>query len=246
MINYNEYKYSKKEFIYNLGIGLIIISFIGYLFYQSVFIVILISPISIYYVKNKRKNLIKERKWKLNLEFRDAIMSISSALNAGYSIENSIKEALDDLKLLNGDSSYIVKEFEHMTYQLKTNKTMEEVLQEFANRSDIEDIYNFVEVFVTAKRTGGDLMKIIRTTSKTIGDKIDVKKEIKTLITAKQFETKIMNMIPLGIILYMWFFSPGFLNPLYHNVIGIAIMTIALILYYAAFILCEKIINIEV
>ncbi|WP_170164402.1 type II secretion system F family protein [Mobilisporobacter senegalensis] len=173
-------------------------------------------------------------------------MSISSSLNAGYSIENSLSEAIGDLKILYGESSYIVNEFEYMASQIRMNRTIEEVLQEFANRSQLEDIHNFAEVFITAKRTGGDMIKIIRATSKVIGDKVDVKREIKTLITAKQFETKIMNLIPLGIILYMWMFSPGFLDPLYHNLFGIIIMTAALIVYIVSFLLSKKIINIEI
>ncbi|ROR23674.1 tight adherence protein B [Mobilisporobacter senegalensis] len=219
---------------------------IGYLFYKSFLGIFLLSPFSILYLKYKKNKLIEERKWKLNLEFRDGIMSISSSLNAGYSIENSLSEAIGDLKILYGESSYIVNEFEYMASQIRMNRTIEEVLQEFANRSQLEDIHNFAEVFITAKRTGGDMIKIIRATSKVIGDKVDVKREIKTLITAKQFETKIMNLIPLGIILYMWMFSPGFLDPLYHNLFGIIIMTAALIVYIVSFLLSKKIINIEI
>lgn len=227
-------------------IGIILISCIGFLFYKSIFGILITSPLSLFYLKYKQNNLIKERKWKLNLEFRDSIMSISAALNAGYSIENAMREAIVDLKILYGDSSLIVNEFEYMVSQIKMNQTIEDVLLEFANRSKVEDIYNFAEVLITAKRTGGDLIKIIRTTSKVIGDKIDVKREINTIVTAKQYETKIMNMIPLGIILYMWVFSPGFLDPLYHNLIGILIMTSALAIYCVAFLLSKKIINIEV
>lgn len=232
--------------VINLLSGILFLSGIGYLFYKSFLGIFLLSPFSILYLKYKKNKLIEERKWKLNLEFRDGIMSISSSLNAGYSIENSLSEAIGDLKILYGESSYIVNEFEYMASQIRMNRTIEEVLQEFANRSQLEDIHNFAEVFITAKRTGGDMIKIIRATSKVIGDKIDVKREIKTLITAKQFETKIMNLIPLGIILYMWMFSPGFLDPLYHNLFGIIIMTAALIVYVVSFLLSKKIINIEI
>lgn len=245
-INYNEYEFTKKELLMNLLIGVFLTFFIGYLFYRSIFIIFFLIPFSLLYLKYKKSILIEERKWQLNLEFRDGILSILAALNAGYSIENAIKEALFDLKVLYGDSAYIVKEFEDMIFQIEMNRTIEEVLLDFANRSQLEDIYNFAEVFITAKRTGGDLIKIIRQTTKVIGDKIDVKREIKTLITAKQFETKIMNLIPLGIILYMWIFSPGFLDPLYHNFLGVMIMTISLIVYIIAFLLSKRITSIEV
>lgn len=187
-----------------------------------------------------------ERKWELNLQFRDGITSISSALNAGYSIENAICEAKKDLLLMYDENTIIVKEFQYMIYQMNNNQTVEEILQDFAERSSVEDIHNFAEVFITAKRTGGDIIKIIRTTSNSISDKLEVKREILTLITAKKFESNIMNVIPLGIILYMWVCSPGFLDPLYGNILGIGIMSVALLLYGVAYVISQQIINIEV
>lgn len=232
--------------IYYLLKGLALSSCIGYLFYKNIIAIILLSPYCFIYLKNTKKKLIEARKWDLNIQFRDGIASISAALNAGISIENSFYESLKDLRLMYKESDYIVKEFEYIVNQLHRNKTVEETLHAFALRSGVEDIDNFAEVFITAKRTGGDIIKIIRSSSKTISDKIEVKREIHTLITAKRFETRIMNLIPFGIIGYMWIFSPGFLDPLYQNIIGRIIMTIALCFYYIAFHLSEKIINIKI
>lgn len=180
------------------------------------------------------------------MQFRDGILSISAALNAGYSMENAILQAKEDLKLMYEEDALIITEFQYMIHQLKNNQTVEEVFWDFSKRSKVEDIYNFAEVFITAKRTGGDIIKIIRRTCNSISDKIEVKREIITLITAKKFESSIMNLIPLGIILYMWAFSPGFMEPLYGNVMGIMIMTITLVLYGIAYWLSQRIINIEV
>lgn len=216
------------------------------LFYKSALAIPLLSPYWLLYVKGQRSEKIKQIRWRLNLEFRDSILSLSAALNAGYSIENSMRETLYDMTILHGKEALIVKEFEYMVSQITMNRTMEEVWQEFAIRSEVEDIYSFAEVLVTAKRSGGDLIKIIKGTSEVIGDKIDIKREILTITTGKRLETRIMNMIPLGIILYMWIFSPGFLDPLYHNIIGIIIMSIALVGYYGATFMSKRIMNIEV
>lgn len=227
-------------------IGIISISGIAYLFYRSILISFLISPFSFFYVKQKKSQLIAQRKWKLNLEFQDGILNILAALNAGYSIENSFYQAVLDLQLMYTDESNIIKEFKYIIYQLKINITVEEALKNLAIRSDIEDIYNFFEVFSTAKRTGGDIIKIIKSTCNQIGGKIEVKREIKTLITGKKLESDIMNKIPLAMIVYLELFSPEFLSPLYHNITGIIIMTLCLVLYYVALCLSNHIMKIEV
>ncbi len=151
-----------------------------------------------------------------------------------------------DLKLIYSPDARIVLEFEGIVHQLNTNRTVEATLKDLAIRSDLEDIANFAEVFVTAKRTGGDIIKIIRTSGNAISGKIEVKREIITLIAGKKFEANIMSLIPLFIILYLRLFSGGFLTPLYHNLFGVLFMTAVLILYFGVFRLTRKIINIEV
>ncbi|NLJ89849.1 MAG: hypothetical protein GX323_03030 [Clostridiales bacterium] len=244
--DYNQYEYSKEEWLRYFSKGAIIGMSIGYLFYGNVIGVILLMPYGFFYVNKKKSELIRDRKWRLNLEFRDGLLSVISALNAGYSIENAFEQASLDLKLMYETDSLIVIEFESIVNQIKMNVTIERVLEDFAIRTDIEDINMFSAVFSTAKRSGGDLIKILRNTGNSIGDKIEVKREIKTLIASKRFESKIMSIIPFTIILYLKLFSPGFLDPLYNNIIGFIIMSCLLIIYVFAYKISENIMNIEV
>lgn len=244
--NYNEYKYTRREWLLYFLQGAFMGAIAGFLFYSSLWGIIILMAYGLFYAQDKKKQLIQERKWQLNLEFRDGLSSISAALNAGYSAENAFTEAVKDLKLMYSSEALIVCEFESIVRQIHMNRTVEDLLKDFADRSNIDDIKNFAEVFVTAKRTGGDLIKIIRSTGNTIGDKIEVKREILTMITAKKFESGIMNLIPFCIILYLKVFSPGFLSPLYHNLFGILFMSLMLLVYYAVVQMTKLIINIEV
>lgn len=244
--SYNNYSYSKKELIKYFVQGELISIFVGYLFYSNIIGIFLLIPYGFYYVKNKKEELIEKRKWQLNLQFKDALISISSALNAGYSIENAFGQAANDLKLMYTKETLIVVEFQSMINQIQMNITIEKILEDFARRTDIEDINNFSAVFSTAKRTGGDLIKIIRNTGNSIGEKIETRREIQTMITAKKFEAKVMNLIPFAIILYLKVFSPGFLDPLYNNISGFFIMSVLLIVYVFAYKTAEKIMDIEV
>lgn len=244
--DYNKYTFSFQEKLKYIlqGAGLIIV--LGGLFYQSIVAILLLSPLIFIYIRMKRKELIENRKWRLNLEFRDGITSLSAALCAGYSAEHAFEEAIKDLRLLYSENSLIIQEFYYMVNQIRVNVTVENTLRNFGERTGIEDILSFSEVFSTAKRTGGDLTRIIKTTCNTINDKIEVKREIITLITAKKLEANIMNVIPILILCYLFLSSPGFLNPLYHNISGIMIMTILLAGYIGSYLLSQKIIAIKV
>ena len=79
-------------------------------------------------------------------------------------------------------------ELEYIIRGISMNNTVESMLQKFAERAHLEDVDNFVDIFVTCKRTGGDLIQVMRSTSNTIGEKIEVKQEIDTMIAGKKFD----------------------------------------------------------
>lgn len=212
---------------------------------MSVFGIILLVPLTYLYYKKKKVELIQRRKWQLNMEFRDGINSLSAAIAAGYSTEHAFDQAILDLKRMYLDDAMIVKEFIFLVNQIQMNITVEKALHDFGERSHIEDIISFAEVFATAKRTGGNLIEIIKTTSSIISNKLEVKREIITLIAAKKFEATIMKIVPAGILCYLSVSSPGFLKPLYHNPLGVLIMSILLMVYLFTYRIIDRIIAIE-
>lgn len=216
------------------------------MFYDSVWFGILLSPLPLLVIKRSKAAYQRQRLWELNLQFKEALGGILAALTAGYSIENSFREAQKDLLLIYKEDADIIQEFSYINKQIHCNQRVEDLLMDFANRSQLEDISNFTEVFVIAKRSGGNLATILNQTVRNISDKIEIKREIQTLIAGKQMEAKIMTFIPIGIVAYMRIFSPGYMDILYHNLFGIIIMTLALLLYGFGVYLSEKIVNVEV
>ena len=87
---------------------------------------------------------------------------------------------------------------------------------------------------------------MIRRAVRVISEKIDTEKEIQTMLASKKLEFDIMCAVPLVIILYMKMTFGGFLDALYGNAAGAAVMTICLILYTGAYLLGRKLIRIEV
>lgn len=240
------YKLSLQENIKSILLGGAAAIVLGILFYRSFIAILLLSPLIYFYSKRRAGHLIKEYKWRLNIEFKEGLAALNAALEAGYSAENAFSEACADLIKTGHENSLILKEFQYIVNQISLNTPVEEALTKFGERTQIEDIISFSDVFSTAKRTGGDLIHVIAITSKIISDKIEVKRDIKTLITAKKLEAGIMKATPLLILVYLSVSSPGFLDPLYHNPFGIIVMTVFLIAYLAAILIIDKIIDIEV
>ena len=188
----------------------------------------------------------RKKEHELRQQFRDSIQAMASALKAGYSVENAIREAGRDISPVYSEETRIRKEFERMERQMDMNLSAEEVLQGFAERTGQEDIENFVNVFAAAKRSGGDSIAIIRDAVKIISGKIDTEKEIQTMLASKKMEFDIMRAVPFVIILYMKLTFGEFLSVLYGNMAGAAIMSICICVYMGAYVYGRKIIRIEV
>lgn len=219
---------------------------IGYTFYRSVLITAGLLPLGLLYPFYEREQRKKQRKKELALQFKEGMMILASSFSAGYSIENALSAGIRELTLLYGEQGLITREFAYIISQLRTNRPVEQLLTELADRSGLEDIRNFAEVFSVARRSGGNLSAVMRHTADVIRDKMQVKEEIATLTAAKQYEQKIMNLIPFFVIIYVDFSSPGFFAQMYQTGLGRILMTGCLAVYLAALILARKILEIEV
>lgn len=234
------------EYLRALLQGSLMILVVSYLFYGTWICAILFSPYLIWYMRSWEKQTMKKRQQAFRLQFKEAIQSLSAGLNVGYSVENALREVCKDLKRMYRKDETILKELAYMIHQMQMNVTAETALQEFAARTGDEDVQTFVTVFNMAKRSGGDTMEIIRNVVRQMGEKIDVEREIHTVISAKKMELQIMSVIPFAMIVYLRLGFPEFLSVLYGNVAGIIIMSVCLAIYLVAYEVGKRMVEIEV
>ncbi len=226
--------------------GTVLVFALAIFFYRSLWAVIFLSPLLLLYVREKKKSAASRKKREIQMQFKDAILSVSANQKAGYSVENSFRQAYADMILLYGKNSSICRELYIIGTGLGNNVILEKLLYDFAKRSQTEDVLEFAQVFAAAKRSGGNMTEIIERSAAIITEKAETEREIQVLLAARQMEQKIMNVIPFGIVLYIQATSKGFFDVLYHNLPGTIIMTACLAAYIAAVMISRKIVDIEI
>ena len=236
----------KSEYILGIVKTTAVCFLILYVFYSSFIMIPVIIPVWMLYMRDWITDMSEKMEQQFRVQFRDSIQEMSSVLKAGYSVENAIREVNKDLTPMYERDSRIRKEYDRMVHQLEMKIPVISVLEAFAARTGQEDVEDFVNIFATAKKSGGDSITIIRNAVRIISEKIDTEKEIQTLIASKKFEFEIMCAVPFAIILYMKLTFREFLSVLYGNASGRIIMTICLTVYIVAYITGRKIIRIEV
>ncbi|RUT46622.1 pilus assembly protein TadB [Paenibacillus anaericanus] len=225
------------------GIGLYCI---GYVFFHSFWFALVMTGGAAFIPKYWSQYLLSRRRDALSLNFKQALYSLSSSLVAGRSVENGFRDAIEDLRLLYpGGDNDLMMELGIICTRLEYGQPIEVALQDFSDRAGSEDIGNFADVFTTCKRSGGDLVEIIRRTSAIISEKLEISQEIGVMIAQKRFESKVMMVSPLFFLVFMDMSSPDYMSPM-HSGIGLVISAVALLVFALCAWLMMKIMDIKV
>lgn len=223
-----------------------ILAVISYLYYESAAAFFLLMPAVFIYIKRWEKACMEIKKREFAVQFQEAIRSLGAALYVGYSLENAMKETKKDLSVLYGEGTAIQRELDYMVRQIYLQIPMEQILTEWSRRVDQEDLRSFVNVFSAAKKSGGDSLAVIRDSISQIRAKMEMQREIDTILAARKYEFRVMSVIPFGMIAYMKISFPEFMDSLYGNPAGTGVMSVCLGIYAGAYYLGRRIVNIEI
>ena len=245
-MDYRKYRLNGK-LVFRYGLeSMGMISTAAFCCYDSWWLCMLWPIFFFWYLRKKRQELIYKRRAELRVQFGDMVQAVAAALAAGYSAENAVQEARKDLQQQYSLQQDMVQELMTIQRRLDANQTLECCFAEFACRSGLEEAESFAEVFAVGKRSGGDLIEIMKDTARMISESVETQRQVETVLASRRYEWKIMCFLPVVIVVYLRLGSPGFLDALYHNVVGLCVTTVCLTLYVLGIYLGEKLLQIEV
>lgn len=245
-MDYRIYHLSLLEWMEAVFLSMGVAGGLSYLFYKS-FWGMLMYPAVLYIVSKKFKNERQQkRKETLILQYLDALRAVSTALTAGYAMENAWQEAQKEIRLLYGDKAIMYLELEEWNRAVRLNVPLEQLMESFGERSGDEDIVSFSEVFAFAKRSGSNFVKMMEDTTDHLRRKKETENEIAVSVASRRMEQKVMNVIPLFLLFYLQNASGEYMDVLYSNPAGILFMSVCLLLYAVAYLLSERMLQIAI
>jgi tight adherence protein B len=245
LTDYNQYPLTRKAFITIAALGAL--SFFGaaYLFYHSIIVACIFASLGMLVPRYRRRTLIERRKQRLKLQFKEALFSLISSLAAGRSIENAFLAAYEDLQLLYPDAqTELLQEFQIIRFRLEHAEPLEAALRNMAERAHIEELTQFADVLAACKRSGGDLVEVMKRTSAIICEKLETEQEIAVLLAQKKLEGRIMMAVPFVFLAFLGLAAPDYMSPLY-NGFGYVLLTAGLIVLLLLFLVMDKILRIR-
>ena len=200
--DYHVYEMSLMDQLKGYLIGFAGGAVVAYVFFENPVFVLLGGLIAMLVIRKPWKEYLhKKRLRTLLLQFKDFLDALTSSYSAGLTTTLAFQSAYTEMGQLYGEDSDIAKELYLILAGLQHNFTIEQLLQNFADRSGLDDVESFANVFEVCNRMGGNLQQIVSETRGIISDKIDVEMEIQTMVASGKNDMNIMMVMPLFIML---------------------------------------------
>lgn len=243
--DYHVYHMLKQDYLIAYITGFALGTAVVYIFFHSLILAVLsgvacaIKAPGIY---NEMKK--KARLKQLRLQFKDLLESLTSSYSAGQNTQNAFVDAKNDMVSIYGEESDIVKELQIIIAGLANNINIEQLLLDFAERCELDDVMSFANVFEVCNRQGGDLKKVVSDTREIINDKIEIEMEIETMLSGNKNELNVMMVMPLVIVISMS--SMGTMTIASNTPINVLIKIICLGIFGLAYVIGRKIVDIKI
>lgn len=247
MSDYSKYRVSWKERIILALVLVITCEGLGILLYDTYYgplILVLIYPLC---EKKYSEVMVNRRRDRLRNQFRDVLYSLSSSFVSGQSMTEALMDALPKIKALYGENCDMVKELKLMIHKIHEAAMEEgELWSDLGERSGIEDIKDFADVFSGARDAGGNLVHAVDNATTVLTEKIGIENEIRIMASQKVTEGRLVGLMPVIMIVFLRLSSPDYISVMYETLAGKTIMTLSLFITIGAFLVTERITRIEV
>lgn len=244
-IDYNAYTMNYKERITGFAIGCAIGILVMYVFFRVWIVSAVVGIIvGILFQRPYQQHLLEKRKQGLLLQFKDMMEALSSSYAAGMNTPMAFEESYQDLKTIYGPQANIVQEIKIITMGLKNNIVIEDLLDDFAKRSGLDDVDSFASVFRVANRQGANIRHIVNETKEMLSEKIEIEMEIQTILSGNKNQLNIMLVMPIVIMLSLS--SMGTMSAVANTPLNIIVKIIVMAIIAFAYVIGRKIVDIKV
>jgi len=204
-----------------------------FLFIFSFIIGYYIYDVYLILLKKRRRNKIKN-------EMLRAVIIMNNAFKAGKSTLQAVEIASRDL------SKPISYEFQKIYQDMSYGLSVDVAFMRFAKRVNLEEANYIASSLTILNKTGGNIIMVFSSIEKTLFDKKKLESDLKNSTAASNLVVKVLMIIPLLFVLFIYIMSPTYFEPLFSSVLGYMVVFIIVFMFVIYIYLLNKIMKVEV
>ena len=184
--------------------------------------------------------LRKQRMRKFNEQLEDALLSMSSSLKAGFSINQALEV------IANENRHPISFEFSLLVQELRLGVTLDDALENMTRRLDCPDFELVAVSILTARQTGGELTATLERLAGVIRERVRITARIRALTAQGRMQAVIIALMPFALLFAMMNIVPDMMHSFFSTIMGIFALLAVIVLDVVGFMMIRKITNIDI
>lgn len=186
------------------------------------------------------RQLRKQRLQKFNDQLEDALGSISSALKAGFSINQALETiAREKQRPIN-------VEFRLLTQEIRLGVPLDQALDNMTRRLGSDDFELVATAIITARQTGGELTAVLERLASVIRERVRIHNKLRAMTAQGKLQAIIIGIMPFALMFMMSHVAPQAMDQFFNSVLGIIATVGAIVLVVVGFLVIRKITTIDI
>jgi tight adherence protein B len=181
-----------------------------------------------------------KRRIKIVSQLPDVLLMLGSSLRAGTSLQIALDLAIRETPApLSQELGVVVQE-------QRLGVALEDALETMATRLKLEEIELVVTAMTIAREVGGNLAETLDRLAATLRAKATMEGKIRSLTSQGKLQGLIVGSLPLFLMAALSFMQHDAMQPLFHTMVGWAVLGVIGILEAIGFFMIKKIVTIDV
>ncbi|MGH6785687.1 MAG: type II secretion system F family protein [Novosphingobium sp.] len=148
---------------------------------------------------------VKKRTGKFNTKFPDAIELLVRGLRSGLPVTETLGVVSSEVP------GPVGEEFKLVTERIRIGRTMEEALQETADRLNISEFNFFCITLAIQRETGGNLAETLSNLADVLRKRAQMKLKIRAMSSESKASAYIVGCLPFLVFGMIWWINPKYL-----------------------------------
>ena len=215
------------EFILIRVFSTLLAFFIGWLVSRNILGGLLLAIVAILVPNILLDRAIAQRQKKFQTQLLDVLIMIKGAVQAGYSLLQSLDLAIKEIP------APASEEFGRVLRETSLGISLENALTNLAERMKNDDLQIVVTAIIINTQVGGNLSTVLEATISTIRDRVQLMGEVRSLTSYSRFVGSLLSLMPFALAAVLFLMSPDYFSTvktssLTQIIFGIAFMGIVI------------------
>ena len=149
---------------------------------------------------------VKKRVNSFTTKFPDAIELLVRGLRSGLPVTETLGLVASEVP------GPVGQEFKLITDRIRVGKTMEDALQDTANRLDMPEFSFFCITLAIQRETGGNLAETLSNLSDVLRKRAQMKLKIRAMSSESKASAYIVGALPFMVFIMIWFVNPKYIG----------------------------------